>query len=44
MFDIDSNAGGLSIYIPRQSQELAIKNYFHSLAWYKAAGWDKTGW
>ena len=44
MFDIDSNAGGLPIYIPRQFQEQEIKNYFHTLAWYSAAGWNKTGW
>ena len=44
MFDIDSNVGGVSVYIPHKFQVLSVNNYFHTIAWYKAAGWDKTGW
>lgn len=37
--------GGISMYIPKDDYEGNIKNAeLQHFQWYKAAGWDKTGW
>lgn len=43
MFNMDMEAGGLSTYVP-QSSGTAINLFYQRLKWYKAAGWDQTGW
>lgn len=37
--------GGISMYIPQEGSEGEIKNNdLKHYQWYKAAGWDQTGW
>lgn len=37
------NSEGLSTYIP-EANDLKMNDFFHTLQWYSAAGWDETGW
>lgn len=43
MFSMEK-AEGLSTYIPRGSFDSKINNFYRTLQWYSAAGWDETGW
>ncbi|MCD8031735.1 MAG: clostripain-related cysteine peptidase [Bacteroides sp.] len=44
LFDM-KGATGLSTYIPREGSSLInANNYYPTMQWYKAAGWDLTGW
>lgn len=38
-----SGSSGLSAYIPRSSY-VSLNTFYHSYAWYSAAGWSNTGW
>ncbi len=38
-----SGSNGLSAYIPRSSYA-SLNTFYHSYAWYSAAGWSNTGW
>ena len=38
-----SGSSGLSAYIPRSSY-VSLNTFYHSYAWYSAAGWSSTGW
>jgi hypothetical protein len=38
-----SGSNGLSAYIPRSSY-VSLNTFYHSYAWYSAAGWSSTGW
>ena len=38
-----SGSSGLSAYIPRSSYA-SLNTFYHSYAWYSAAGWSNTGW
>jgi hypothetical protein len=38
-----SGSNGLSAYIPRSSY-VSLNTFYHSYAWYSAAGWSNTGW
>jgi hypothetical protein len=40
---MSEEAGGLSIFIPRLVKSDVLP-YFHDTQWYKAAGWNQTGW
>lgn len=37
------NSEGLSTYIP-EANDSKMNDFFHTLQWYSAAGWDETGW
>jgi hypothetical protein len=41
--DVDSNTGGLSIYLPNSGQP-SLNTYLKKFEWYTAAGWNSTGW
>ncbi|WP_195655862.1 clostripain-related cysteine peptidase [Bacteroides sp. 1001136B_160425_E2] len=43
MFSMEK-AEGLSTYIPRGSLNSKMNNFYRTLQWYSAAGWDETGW
>ena len=43
MFSMEK-AEGLSTYIPRGSFDSKMNNFYRTLQWYSAAGWDETGW
>lgn len=38
-----ARSSGLSAYIPRSSY-VSLNTFYHSYAWYSAAGWSNTGW
>ena len=38
-----AGSSGLSAYIPRSSYA-SLNTFYHSYAWYSAAGWSNTGW
>ena len=38
-----AGSSGLSAYIPRSSY-VSLNTFYHSYAWYSAAGWSNTGW
>ena len=38
-----SGSSGLSAYIPRSSY-VSLNTFYHTYAWYSAAGWSNTGW
>lgn len=38
-----AGSNGLSAYIPRSSYA-SLNTFYHSYAWYSAAGWSNTGW
>lgn len=38
-----AGSSGLSAYIPRSSY-VSLNTFYHSYAWYSAAGWSSTGW
>lgn len=40
---MDPDAGGLSTFIPRSTQT-DLLDFYHTLEWYTAAGWNQTGW
>ena len=37
-------AEGLSTYIPSGDLDSKMNNFYRTLQWYSAAGWDETGW
>ncbi|MCE2616857.1 clostripain-related cysteine peptidase [Phocaeicola oris] len=41
--EVDNNAGGLSVYLPNSGQP-SLNTYLKKLEWYRAAGWNSTGW
>ncbi len=43
MFSMEK-AEGLSTYIPNGMHNSTMNNFYRTLQWYSAAGWDKTGW
>ena len=43
MFSMEK-AEGLSTYIPNGTHNSTMNNFYRTLQWYSAAGWDKTGW
>jgi hypothetical protein len=44
IYDLE-HFGGISMYIPQDNDEGNIKNtQLRHYQWYKAAGWDQTGW
>lgn len=44
MFSIEGSAG-LSTYIPHGKYDSSVNKYYReSCSWYKAAGWQQTGW
>ena len=38
-----AGSSGLSAYIPRSSY-VSLNTFYHTYAWYSAAGWSSTGW
>ena len=38
-----AGSSGLSAYIPRSSY-VSLNTFYHTYAWYSAAGWSNTGW
>lgn len=43
MFSMEK-AEGLSTYIPNGTHSSAMNNFYRTLQWYSAAGWNETGW
>ena len=37
-------AEGLSTYIPNGTRNSTMNNFYRTLQWYSAAGWNETGW
>lgn len=43
MFSMEGSEG-VSTYIPNGSTNSAMNNFYRTLSWYSASGWNETGW